>query len=145
MNIGIDVGGVLASLQHEGQYPSDANRVIIELQSLGHRLFIVSQCGKQRQQETRKYLKDNGTPINQDSQYYIDFKVKTKAGLIDKLNLDVLIDDRPKHGFAAINLGCYWLHFTEFPLLEKWRQDIDDGLYCHVRNWQEVRQAIDKL
>jgi len=137
MIIGIDVGGVLADYQHNGKIAENAINTIQLMQARGHITYIVSQCGKARQLHTIDWLIENKVPILRNNQFYIDFKTKTKGTLVKQLRLDVLIDDRPKHGFAAMQNGCSWYHLSQDTIAVE-KLGIYKNLYHHVNNWYDL-------
>jgi hypothetical protein len=133
-NIGIDVGGVLADLQHNGPISPDALQVIKQLQDSGlYKLYIVSQCNKQRQEQTKRWLEEMKVPIPLSQQYYINFKEPDKGKLAKKLKLNVLIDDSPRHGYVMLQLGIHWFHFSLKPL-----DPMPGRFYTFTPSWHEV-------
>ncbi len=64
----------------------------------------------------------------------------TKAAMLEKIGASYLIDDHPKHCFAAAEAGIPSVLFGEYP----WSRDIElpDGVTRCV-NWQAVQEYFD--
>jgi hypothetical protein len=101
----IDVGGVLASKQHDGEPVENSLDIIPELANL-YDLWIVSMCGTRRAEDTKLWLRewefDRYIPV--DHQIYIPFKDKNKNYQLDKIKAKYFIDDRIKHLRPAIQV-----------------------------------------
>ena len=67
----------------------------------------------------------------------------TKAGLLQSIGADYLIDDQPKHCFAAAEVGMEALLFGDY----KWNRALDTipkgVVWC--KNWAEVKKFFDGI
>jgi hypothetical protein len=97
----IDVGGVLASKQHDGLPMEGCAEALHELSTL-YDLWIVSQCGRNRALKTREWLDHWLLPIPATKQIYVPFS-ETKVEPLRKLDAVYFVDDRIKHVVPAIN------------------------------------------
>lgn len=102
MRIGIDFGGVLAQHGDTSASGEHTNSVvnmpgaidaIQQLHELGHELFIVSFCGKQRAYESFMGLKKTGLSGLFTHQYYVK-KTDYKTFICRHFGCNVMIDDR---------------------------------------------------
>lgn len=96
--LAIDVGGVLASKQHDGQPVEGSLEAIITL-SQYYDLWIVSQCGRNRALKTREWLQEWGFDkyIPREKQVYIGFDEPDKNRVLKEIEADYFVDDRVKH------------------------------------------------
>jgi len=96
LKIGIDVGGTL-SINNPANSDVEINipgavETLTKLHSLGHQLYIVSLCGKERMEQVRKSL-EKTFPDNMFQLIYF-VKNKLKKGLVcASVGLDVMVDD----------------------------------------------------
>ncbi len=141
--IAIDVGGVLASKQHDGQ-PIDGSMTAIELlDDKGFNLWIVSQCGKARARGTKKWLYDFGFDvlIPEAKQIYIGFDEQNKNRVLRQIKADYFIDDRWKHIRPACDIAkdraitCF--HLTDTPA---WPPVPSN--YIHVISWKQIVELV---
>jgi hypothetical protein len=98
----IDVGGVLASLQHDGEPMPGALKTLRALEDR-FELWVVSQCGKNRALRTAGWLAAYDFPIPDERQIYIRFGEK-KAPVLSRIDAAYFIDDRMKHVFPALEV-----------------------------------------
>lgn len=132
----VDVGGVLASQQHDGL---PAEGVVAALEQLQHHyeFHVVSQCGKTRALDTEDWLHQHGLTKYFETQNYIGFNHHDKNGVLIRLGATVFVDDRWKHIGPAMGIqGMTCFHFNERPVL-----DVVGPQYVHTRNWSEVLSA----
>lgn len=104
----VDVGGVLASKQHDGEPASGAKEA---LSYLSHfcTLHIVSMCGSSRAIQTHDWLSDHDLAGFFATQTYIPFSHVDKNRELQRLGAQIFVDDRLKHVVPALSLGvrCY--------------------------------------
>ncbi len=130
----IDVGGVLASKQHDGEPEPGSLEALVQL-SAKFELFIVSMCGKKRETDTKLWLAEHKFPIPPYKQFYVRFS-GSKLPVLNRIGAEYFIDDRAKHISAAI-AGCSTLktafHYRDFNMAF-------DGVqsYQPVTAWYEV-------
>ena len=108
----IDVGGVLASKQHDGE-PTIYSLESIQYLSNFFDCWIVSMCGKQRALQTRMWLFREGFErfIPPAKQIYIPFSAGNKNEVLKDINARFFIDDREKHLKPAaelVSLDCVY-------------------------------------
>ena len=101
--IGVDYGGVCSAASD--RYETEPTDLSVEnginvpdcletlhlLKSQGHRLVLISFCGKQRSISTRKYFYKIDNPF---TELYFVRKRDYKTHVCKKLQVDVMIDDR---------------------------------------------------
>ena len=80
----VDVGGVLASKQHDGEPVKGAMAALSELQD-SFDLQIVSMCGRNRALKTREWLVLNGFDRYFSKQTYIGFDEKNKNRVLRQI------------------------------------------------------------
>ena len=117
-NIGVDFGGVLSLKDTE-----DAEHVntaidmpfavenLLKLKALGHKLFLISFCGKARAIETKQRLES--TMVSEgvscaslfDEIYFVK-DTKFKKSMCEYLNCHFMIDDREDIQFDVQNSAC---------------------------------------
>ena len=99
--IGIDVGGVIIEKNNDAKDTSfDMNDVVFvegALETIArlaqtYDLYIVSYCGKTREQKTRKALNIANIAISEDKWYFTRSR-EAKGPVCEKLQLDYFIDD----------------------------------------------------
>lgn len=137
LKIGIDFGGVLSI--HDGGLSEHrettinmpgAVEAIKRLHSAGHKLFIISFCGRSRAVETRASLAKAGLSEFFEDQFFC--KDKSNKALICKyLGCDVMIDDRTEilEKVRAINPLINAVLFGEEP----------------TRDWTATLNAIENM
>lgn len=135
----VDVGGVLASKQHDGVPREGALEALADLDSY-FTLWVVSQCGKNRALMTKAWLKEWAFPIPLERQIYVGFN-ENKWEPLRKLKAIYFVDDRLKHVVPALGLPMMYRVFhlpeqvsdrLEAPQSEKYRL---------VTSWAEIVQA----
>jgi len=111
--LAIDVGGVLASLQHDGEPVAFSKAAIKALRQKYH-IVIVSQCGKNRAAHTKLWLAKHNFGIPLEDQYYVSTK-ESKAPVLTRLRASFFVDDRFKHVMPALAVPTMEsvFHFTE--------------------------------
>ena len=117
-NIGIDFGGVLSVKDTEDA--EHVNTVIgmpfaienlLKLKAFGHKLFLISFCGKARAIETKKSLKSTQVSGDMscadlfDGIYFVK-DIKYKRPLCEYLNCHFMIDDREDIQFDVQKSAC---------------------------------------
>lgn len=105
-NIGVDFGGVLSSKDTKGAEHVNtcidmpfAIESLLKLKALGHKLFLISFCGKTRAIETKQSLET--TMISEstscaslfDAIYFVK-DTKFKRPMCEYLNCHFMVDDR---------------------------------------------------
>lgn len=99
----LDVGGVLASRQHDGQPRAGAIVALAQLHQ-DFDLWVVSQCGRNRALKTREWIANFGLPIPHAKQIYIPFG-KSKVPHLKELKAVYFVDDRIKHVGPALGVS----------------------------------------
>lgn len=138
----VDVGGVLASLQHDGMPTMDSLPILHELEPY-FELWVVSMCGKGRALHTRHWLKQWMFPFPVERQIYIPFRDKNKNAELKKIGARYFIDDRIKHIAPALN-HCpklvLALHFQfDRPIMPG---QVIENRYLNVNTWKQVRNIL---
>lgn len=139
--IAIDVGGVLADKQHEGEPKTGSLSVIARLYQ-SQDLWIVSMCGKARAVHTRQWLAEHGFEefIPPHKQIYIPFEAHNKNKELNRISATVFIDDRWKHIGPATNiprLNCILFCAGEGQH-EQWHR----SNVAVVHGWDEVEDLL---
>ena len=149
-NIGVDFGGVLSTLDKDEETDSnsehfstvidipDAIDNLLKLKSLGHKLYLISYCGRARALETKQSL--DKTIISENMKCSDIFEgiyfVKEKAfkkDLCEFLNCQFMIDDR-----IGIQLNILTTSNKTIPILFGCHNDeVKSAL-----NWNEVAEII---
>jgi len=95
----LDVGGVLASMQHDGE-PQEGSREFLYAHLDMFEFWVLSQCGTTRKHDTIKWLKEHDFPIPHSRQLYVNFS-ELKWPDINSFNMRYFIDDPPRHVVPA--------------------------------------------
>lgn len=139
--LAIDVGGVLASQQHDG-IPQTGSQGALWRLSYAYDLWIVSQCGQKRRLDTAIWLAEHDFPIPPERQIYVSFK-ETKIEPLHRIKAAYFIDDRMKHVKPALML----------PLIQRvfhYAADFDDLMtypvehpkYQRVLSWESIENHL---
>lgn len=117
MRIGVDIGGVIVKKDYEDKdedttfnqsHPMFFDHCFEVLKELSerHKLFIISYCGRKREEETRKVLLEVGLDkIIPEEHWYFVRSRKAKLEPARRLNLDIMIDDTQEiHDLLLSNL-----------------------------------------
>lgn len=147
-NIGIDFGGVLSS--HDNNIGAEHINTLIDvpfacenllkLKGLGHKLFLISFCGKTRAMETMKSLQTSlitdEMPCSDifDGIYFVKDK-KYKKELCEYLNCHFMIDDREDILLNVMNNSC-----NTIPILFGSEKSISN--FINATDWN---YATDKI
>lgn len=127
----------------------EAKRVLEKL-AKSYRLVITTSRQRLIMQDTKEWLEKHFTGIFGEVHFagiWDDPKIDgaqkvnlTKATLLKEIGADYLIDDQPKHCFAAAELGVECLLFGEYP----WSHGLElpTGV-DRVKNWKEVEAYFD--
>lgn len=136
----IDVGGVLANKQHEGEAIAGALEAVKKLYA-SFRLEIVSQCGAKRAADTPRWLQNAGFSPYLAAQTYIGFK-KRKTPVLAKIGARYFIDDRLKHVIPAATadkaLTVFWLSQDQRAELPAKLSNV-----IKVKSWDEVMKWLE--
>jgi hypothetical protein len=128
----IDVGGVLANKHHEGEPMAGSLQAV---QQLAERfeLWVVSQCGKTRANNTKVWLAEQGFLIPLQRQVYVSFK-EEKLPVLRSLGASYFVDDRGKHVVPALHCKTIKtvFHLAPEPLYEQ------RSRYKHVTSWDDL-------
>jgi len=124
-------------------------RLVLEKLSDRYTLILVTSRRKIITRETTEWIDIYFADIFQDihfsgifdSDERADYQVQlTKADILKNIGADFLIDDQPKHCFAAAQAGILALLFGDYP----WNRDIQPTKnVIKVRDWQEVLEYFD--
>jgi len=133
----VDVGGVLASKQHDGQPLAGCLRYL-PLLADKYDLKIVSQCGKNRALLTRQWLGEHDLAKYFSDQIYLGFEFPNKNVHLKKIGARTFLDDRKKHIFPALRLGikCFHLGSSEPELVAQ------GSLYTYVPDWEYLSYLV---
>ena len=117
-NIGVDFGGVLSAKDTEGaehintaiDMPFAVDN-LLKLKALGHKLFLISFCGKARAIETKRSLETTNITEDMTCIALFDdiFFVKDKSfkrQMCEYLNCHFMVDDREDIQFDVQNSSC---------------------------------------
>lgn len=74
-------------------YPGAVN-VLNQLVEQGHEIFYITARPKQYGERTKKWLKEQGFPV-QDEKFYCGMQDHEKVHIIKELQLDYYVDDKP--------------------------------------------------
>jgi hypothetical protein len=155
LKIGIDYGGVLCSTgsyieTDDTEYNTEINiegalLALTDLKLQGHDLYLISFCGRHRAEETRHII--NTRYPNLFTELYFVTKKSNKAGIIDYLGCDVMIDDRIEilqniHRHIP-STQCIW--FIGDPAFERDQTYTQDFALTITKSWSEVTTCISKL
>jgi hypothetical protein len=148
----IDVGGVLASKQHDGE-PLIGVKDAIDILSEKFDLWIVSMCSESMEYKTTNWLYANEFHkyIPRRNWLYISFERGNKNRALVEINARYFIDDRLKHIQPALdlihNLKCF--HFSDNHNYEiSPYVNINEnnyGNYIRVNNWMDVLDYFSLL
>ena len=148
-NIGVDFGGVLSKLDKEEFDKNsehfntaidipDAIDNILKLKSLGHKLFLISYCGRPRALETKESLDKTVISENMmcsdlfEEMYFVKEKA-FKKDLCEFLNCQFMIDDR-----IGIQLNILTSSCKTIPILfGNHSESVKSAM-----NWNEVTKII---
>jgi 5'(3')-deoxyribonucleotidase len=123
-----------------------AKEVLIELKKR-YTIYAVSSRRDFLYNLTKSWLEQNYPGIT-DGLYLTGFYGKsindahllTKATLLQEIHADYLIDDQPKHCFAAAEVGISAVLYGDYP----WQKYIElPHNVTHCKNWQDVAQFFD--
>jgi hypothetical protein len=133
----VDVGGVLASQQHDGEPVTDS-LAALQLMEPHFDLWIVSMCGVARAQHTKRWLRDNGFGdlFPHDKQIYIGFNHDSKNAALADLNATFFVDDRVKHVRPALGLPLMYCVFHMSPIPHEDMRT--HHRYAHVYGWADI-------
>ena len=131
----IDVGGVLASKQHDG-VPVEGSLEAVEFLDKHFDLYVVSQCGRNRALMTREWLREWKFPIPELKQIYIPFS-ETKIPALHQIRARYFIDDRWKHVKPALRLPAIRMVFHLDP--EGLSHADNFQKYVLVKSWEAVQ------
>jgi len=122
LSIGIDFGGVLSAHDSRSDKETgnhnleinvpDAMNSLLTLKNNGHKLYLISFCGKKRAAETRESIVKNAPGVF-ETLYFVKSK-DYKKNICKYLGLDVFIDDTlPILVDVAKNINnIHLIHFT---------------------------------
>lgn len=99
----VDVGGVLASKQHDGEPMPGVREGLIRLYDKFD-LQIVSMCGRNRALKTREWLDHYALAPFFSHQTYIGFEHRNKDKVLREIDAEYFVDDRAKHVRPALML-----------------------------------------
>ncbi len=154
MNIGVDFGGVLSvhgnkntdGKEHRNDEIDmpDAIESLKFLKSLGHKLYIVSFCGKARAVGTKKSIEET-LPNLFEGVYFVKDR-EYKKYICDYLDIDVMIDDTLT---ILEDIKQYILNISiilfDGPEVKTWKNTIDAiDIITTNKNWNSTI-VIDKL
>lgn len=139
-----------AELAFKLKHSSDARPILKKL-SKKYRLVLVTSRRQVITQETKvwidKFFKDIFEDLHftgfYDTKNHASVQIQsTKVEILKQVGADYLIDDQPKHCFAAARTGIKALLFGVYP----WNQNIKElpkGV-IRVKNWQEVLEYFNE-
>lgn len=146
-NIGVDFGGVLSP--HNVEISAEhVNTVInmpfavenlLKLKQHGHKLFIISFCGKNKAIETKKSLEETMIMDNIsyadifDKMYFVKYR-KYKKDLCEYLNCHFMVDDREDIQEEVMKSRC-----STIPIL--FGKDSHHS-FITANNWNNVTDII---
>lgn len=111
----------------------DVKEVIDKLYELGHTVYFITDRGNENNDSydlTKNYLDSNG--IKYEKLYT---RAKDKASICLKENIELYIDDRPKHCQSVKKKGIDVLMFDTYYNKEYQK-------FKHVRSWNEIYEYI---
>jgi len=97
----VDVGGVLASLKHDG-VPQVGSIGALKYLLPRYEVWVVSQCGFKRARDTAVWLEERGFDIPKARQIYVPFE-EHKWPHLKRLGAVYFVDDRIKHVDPAVH------------------------------------------
>lgn len=112
LSVAIDIGGVLINMK-DNDWEEDAHESLEQLHALeGVKLYILSFCGKKREELIRQKLKNANitTWITEDRWYFVR-KKSHKASILVEHGIDVLVDDSISNVQDAKRVGKHAIHF----------------------------------
>jgi hypothetical protein len=136
----VDVGGVLASKQHDG-LPVDGCKNVLRNLHEHFTLHIVSMCGKQRQADTEAWLLQWELMPLFEGRHYLRFAEGDKNRVLRAINARYFVDDRLKHVVPALDMGVKCFHMVPVAT--------NTGIvrlgYYPVDNWLALEALILRL
>jgi hypothetical protein len=165
LNIGIDFGGVLSVHDKKTTDGSEHKNVCIDmphsfealktLKLAGHKLFLISFCGKTRALETQEAILDQAPGLF-DGMYFVKSKDHKKY-MCQHLQCDVMIDDTLSILMSIYNhyndhtIPLIW--FKGDPTVESVDMDIDENNdkvnvpenIFTFRSWKDIVLFCEKL
>lgn len=130
----IDVGGVLASQQHDGEPIAGALAALIVLNEV-FELQLISMCGPKKATATYLWLRQHGLEQYFKGQTYIPYSHQNKNAELVRVKASFFIDDRWKHIGPALEikgLNCFHLN-----TLNEKKVSVSPQ-YNPVETWEEV-------
>lgn len=135
-----------SKMMSEYKHFTEAKNVLLKLKN-NYKLVITTSRRKKLTQITAEWIDKYFQDVFENVHHAGIFDgqkegahLETKADICTKVGADYLIDDHPKHCFAAARAGITALLFGEYP----WsREDNLPKRVVRVRNWQEVAEYFD--
>ena len=128
-----------ASFQASAEPVSDAVEVLQKLKRSGHKLFLISSRPKQNQPKTFRWLRNHEIPFDE----LVLMGHNTEKGFLGRrFNLDMYVDDLPKHLESMYRFKKNWR--KSLLLFDRpWNIDpVDSTKYKRVYNWQEILRHV---
>ena len=125
----------------------DSQKVLKELKSDGHSLFIITGRPKSALIQTKAILNEYYQSVFDNEHVYftdnfsIDGKKTTKDEIISTLNLNYFIDDDVEHVNMVNKIGVRTILFDNNYAWNKIGVDKD---IVKLSNWQSIKEFIDK-
>jgi hypothetical protein len=146
MNIGVDIGWTLKGVRAENDKDKTAPnsfRIIRDIISRGHEIFLISKCNSRQKEEVEKWLKEvdifNQTGIKPENLYFC-FERKDKSLFVKALDIDIMIDDRAEvMAYLPPNVITYLL------CPEKDDYEKHEKMLRHtvvVKDWLEIERRL---
>jgi hypothetical protein len=132
----VDVGGVLASKQHDG-FPIEGAVSALATLSKHYMLWVVSQCGRNRALQTEEWLRDHKMEMffHPEHRIYVSFK-ENKTEPLRTLKAEYFVDDRMKHCVPAQNVDSIDTIFL-FGKQDEWTP-YKTGKIINVETWWDL-------
>jgi 5'(3')-deoxyribonucleotidase len=141
----IDVGGVLASKQHDGE-PMLGAKDAIDILSDKFELWIVSMCSESMEYKTTNWLYANEFHkyIPRRNWLYIAFERGNKNRALVEIGANYFIDDRIKHIKPAFQVQSLKTLFHFSPQNENMFK-FNNNNYIKVYSWMDVLDYLSLL
>lgn len=110
-----------------------ANEVVNALAAEGHEIYYITSRSKAHCQQTRDWLKVQGFPVV-DERFYCGMQDHEKIDIIQKLNLDIYVDDKP----AVLNT----LANSNTKVIVKDQSYNQQLSYCRLKKWNEFHELL---
>ena len=137
LHIGIDFGGVLSKLDiadengHRNTQIDmpDSIEILRKLKNEGHKLFLISFCGKSRAVETSQSIKNSEISDIFEKEFYVK-KPEYKSIICNLIGCDIMIDDTLEV-IDNIKLNCKNTKCIHFNNDNNWKRIYE--LISHIK------------